>query len=292
MTTTTTISDSIRAAFPFEVEKFRLAGPDNLQTPHFGLFRSDSGACIGNAVRGGYTPHTVDDCCALAEAAQSAFDGECVAKCYFNDGHYVSVQPPKEHRELIFGTKDAIFPRLIISAGYDGRSFEGELGQFRDLCRNMSIIRKAGQSFGARIRHTHHLRDKMTELVETFSRVAQGWGNLAAVAHEMEARKIDLAAFIREVYPMPEAASQATQASFHRRTEAIVRRIMRERLTTGRPDMGRGVVSGWEAYNGIQGYVQHDMTRHGSPSDIARAIIALDDAAVARAAETVFALAS
>ena len=42
-------------------------------------------------------------------------------------------------------------------------------------------------------------------------------------------------------------------------------------------------MSAWEAFNGVQGYVQHDMSRHGRPDTFTRAIVALDDQAVSRA---------
>jgi hypothetical protein len=48
--------------------------------------------------------------------------------------------------------------------------------------------------------------------------------------------------------------------------------------------MGTGwEVSAWEAYNAIQGYVQHDASRRGNPSDIDRVILAAADPAVLRA---------
>ena len=60
------VSDAVRAAFPFTVDKLPLGGPDGLRTPHYGLFRSDNAACVGVAVRKGYEPHTTDDVCACS----------------------------------------------------------------------------------------------------------------------------------------------------------------------------------------------------------------------------------
>jgi hypothetical protein len=48
-------------------------------------------------------------------------------------------------------------------------------------------------------------------------------------------------------------------------------------------------VSAWEAYNAIQGYVQHDATRKGNPSDFARIISAANDQAVKKAESLVLA---
>ena len=68
------------------------------------------------------------------------------------------------------------------------------------------------------------------------------------------------------------------------RTEAIFKRLQSERFRTGRDRMtGTFEVSAWEAFNAVQGYVQHDATRKGSPSDFARIIQASNDAAVKKA---------
>lgn len=136
-------ADAVRAAFPFEVQKFRLSGPDGLTTPHYGLFRSDDARCVGVAVRKGYEPHTTDDVCALVEAASTAFDSQCKVNCYFADGHFVTVAPGDEYRRNIFGTKDNIWPRMIIRAGYDGRAFRADCGFYRDACRNLAMIRSS-----------------------------------------------------------------------------------------------------------------------------------------------------
>ena len=287
------IAGKIAAAFPFAVDKFPLHGPDNARTPHYGLFRDDTGECVGVACKKTYVPHTVDDVAALAEAAVDAFGGDSNVHCLFRDGHYVTVQPSRDHRAAIFGERDNIWPRLIVRAGYDGRAFKATLGYFRDACRNLAIIQQVG-SHSANIRHTHGLRDKLEELQHVFRRLAAGWDNVVATAQAMQQREVDLAQFLRGVYPLAEDATRRTRNTADRRNERIIRRIVRERLSTGRPDLrthGRTyVVSAWEAFNGVQGYVQHEMPRHGSPNDMTRAIVALDDAAVDRALQLALAV--
>ena len=93
----TLIGETVRNEFGFSVDKFPLSGPDGLRTPHYGLFRSDTGACIGrNSVSGRYVPHTTDDVLALVEAAGSTFGGVQDVRCFFRHGHYIAVQPTKE----------------------------------------------------------------------------------------------------------------------------------------------------------------------------------------------------
>lgn len=278
-------SDSVRAAYPFTVDKFPLSGPDGMRTPHYGLFRSDNSECVGSACRQSYEPHTVDDVCALVEAASSAFTGECKARCTFRNGHFVTVQPSTEYRRSVFGTSDNIWPRLVIRASYDGRAFWSNLGYYRDACRNMAIIRTAGQAVSGNIRHTAQLREKIEELRLHFIRLASGWDGVVAMAQRMDATQVNLADFLRQVYPLSESATQRTQQNSERRIEKIIRRILRERYATGRrvANVGRDfMASAWEAFNGVQGYVQHDQSRRGRPDDYTRAIMALDEAAVAR----------
>jgi len=289
------VSDAVRAAFPFTVDKLPLFGPDNLNTSHYGLFRSDSGASVGVACRKGYEPHTIDDVCALVEAAASAFDGDASVRCLFHDGHYVTVEPSAEYRRSIFGTADNIWPRLIIRAGYDGRAFRAQLGFFRDACRNLAMIRSEGRAVESNIRHSAQLRGKLVELRRTFAQLASGWDGVVETARRMESRQVNLADFVRQVYPLSSDASKRTQQGAERRVESIIRRIVRERQYTGRPDLRLGtggayIVSAWEAFNGVQGYVQHHMSRHGRPDDYTRAVVALDDASVSCALELALAV--
>jgi hypothetical protein len=114
----------------------------------------------------------------------------------------------------------------------------------------------------ANIRHTAHLRDKLSELRDTFARLAGSWNAVVETAQAMESRQVNIAAFLRQVYPLANDASERTQSSAERRIEAIVSRVVRERQVTGRPRLvandGAYLVSAWEAFNAVQGYSQHD----------------------------------
>jgi len=287
------VSEMVRGAFGFSVDKFPLSGPDGMRTPHYGLFRSDSGECVGgSSVSSRYVPHTTDDVLALVEAAGSAFGGVASVKCFFRDGHHVAVQPSREYRESVFGTKDNIFPRLMIDAPYGGMgSFVTSLGTWRDACRNMSILRMVEGS-SVSIRHTSGLRLQMDELIAAFGQLESGWQNLAAVVRGMEDRRVRMTDFLTAIYGEPNELEGRSLTLHRKRTEAIFRRLQRERMSTGRADMGNDfIVSGWEAYNAVQGYVQHDATRRGNPSEMARVVMALRDHHVAKAERLVHELA-
>ena len=293
------VSASVRSAFNFDVDKFPLYGPDNMPTDQYGLFRSDTGYIEGvKSISSRYVPHSTDDVCALVEAASTMFDGEVECKTHWNKGHYVSVAPTRDRRRAIFGTNDNIFPRVIIRGGFDGKGFHGSMGYWRDACDNLAMMRKVSGCVVS-IRHTSGLRDRMTELVETFSQLEEGWENMTVAAQAMQQRDVNLSEFVREVYEdrvptaeeliLHEQKKQRAVTTFENMMEAIMDRVVSERETTGRKAFQVGekkIVSAWEAFNAVQGYVQHDaQAKKGFKSDFARILRASSDRYVL-AAET------
>lgn len=283
------ISARVADAFNFTVDKFPLAGPDGLRTPWYGMFRSDNNQVVGNgSVTSRYVPHQTEDVLALVDAASEAFEGVANVDTYFRDGHYVTIQPTREQRQAIFGTADNIFPRVIIRAGYDGKAFNAAMGYYRDACRNLAIMRQVSGTTVS-IRHTSGLRSRMDSLIQSFSNLRDSWTNLSATAVALESTRVNLADFLREVYGEPEADSGRAATIHRNRTEAIFNRVMDERSRTGRGSMPADFrISGWEAFNAVQGFVQHESTRKSSARGAAatgfgRIIAAANDAAVQRA---------
>lgn len=292
MTVSTDIVSKVSGAFNFTVDKFPLSGPDGMRTPWYGLFRSDNTEVVGKAVTARYLPHQTDDVLALVEAASAAFDGVADVKCHFMDGHYVAIQPTREHRKAVYGTADNVFPRVIINAGYDGKSFRGSMGYYRDLCANLAIMRMV-KGTTVSIRHTSGLRPKLNELIQTFSVLKESWSTLSAVIDNLESRRVNMVQFLNAVYGEPEATSGRAVTMHKNRTEAIFRRLHSERLRSGRPEIQTDwMVSGWEAFNAVQGFVQHESRRHGKVSEMDRIVMAANDASVQRAEEIVMAMAA
>lgn len=299
---TSDVSASVRSAFSFDVEKFPLFGPDNMPTDQYGLFRSDTGYIEGvSSITSRYVPHSTDDVCALVEAAADAFGDEIECKTHWRKGHYVSVAPTRAERTSIYGTADNIFPRIIIRAGYDGQAFTGTMGYYRDACNNLAMMRRvAGTS--VKIRHTSGLRASMDELIETFGRLKDGWESLTEIARELESREVRMIEFLDQIYGRPSdeqlALAQSGQSvravtTHQNRTEAIWKRLNRERVRTGRPIMQSDTVSAWEAFNAIQGYVQHDaQAKSGFKGEFDRILRAANDQAVNKAERMVLELAA
>ena len=294
-TTQNNISDAIKNAFNFSVEKFPLEGPDNLPTDQYGLFASDTGYIKGvQSVSKNYTPHTTEDVTTLAEAAASAFGNDVNVECHWQRGHYVTISPTDGYRRAIYGERDNIFPRLTIRAGYNGQSFRGSIGYYRDACDNLLMIQTV-KKFTVSIRHDRNLRSRMSDLIDTFRGLSAKWQSVGEMASEMQRREVSLARFLNDVYgtPTPEqlALHQSGQrvravTTHEKRTEAIFRRIVRERTLTGRPDVDESDwrVSAWEAFNAVQGYVQHDATiRRENDTRFDRIIRAANSPAVRKA---------
>ena len=280
----------INNSFAFEVERRPLFGPSGEATGMYGLFRNDTNQLVApTSVSDRYRPHQTSDVLSLFDAAYEAFDGIGDVSCHFNQGHYLTLQPSKGERLSVFGTIDSVFPRLVIRAGYNGKPFQVELGWYRDLCRNMARMAQVS-GCSAKIRHTLTISDRIDGIISSFSEVRDSWETIKERALAMEAITVSVPEIVTKAFGDP-GDSQVAQRHADSRQDAIVGRILRERQHSGRPVASGLVATGWEAYNGIQGYVQHDVRRNSSPGAFDRMLMALDDPAVMTAEREILALA-
>tara|TARA_Y100000593_G_C4306862_1_gene336188 strand:- start:1735 stop:2625 length:891 start_codon:yes stop_codon:yes gene_type:complete len=283
----------IREAFDFTVDKFPLSGPDGMRTPWYAMFRSDTEEVVGKgSVTSRYVPHQTEDVVALCDAAAEAFDGDIDVNCHFRDGHYVSIQPTKHERLSVYGQSDNVWPRVIVNAGYDGRAFAATMGYYRDACRNLAMMRQVNGTTVS-IRHTSGLRSHMDELIATFNTLKDSWNGLSDVIMHLQSSEVQMVDFLNKIYPQPETDASKRAVTVHKdRTEAIFKRLQSERFRTGRPSMDNTFkVSAWEAYNAVQGYVQHDaQSKTGFKSDFDRILRASRDANVRKAEKLVLEL--
>ena len=274
------VVETVKSVFNFSVDKFPLSGPDNMKTGVYGLFRSDSNEFVGrSSVTKIYVPHQTDDVLTLVECAAEAFDGVGDVSCHFNHGHYVVVQPSKEYRLNVFGTVDNIIPKLVIRAGYDMKAFSASIGFYRDLCKNLHIMRSIS-STTVSIKHTSGLRAKMADLIRTFSVLKNSWATLADVATHLERRRVMLPAFLDAIYGQPVQGETTRAITIHaNRTKAICERVVNEAFLSGRGhlDVANQPVSAWLALNAVQGYVQHTSRRNAGTSDFQRMLLAHND---------------
>ena len=238
--------------------------------------------------------HQTDDVLALCEAAAEAFDDEIDVTTHFRDGHYVSIQPTQHERLAVYGQRDNIWPRVIINAGYDGRAFAATMGYYRDACRNLAMMRQVNGTTVS-IRHTSGLRSHMDSLISTFNTLKDSWKGLSDVIMHLENTDVQMIDFLNEIYAKPDDDASKRGVTVHRdRTETIFRRLQDERYRTGRDRLQAAdgfTVSAWEAFNAVQGYVQHDaQSKTGFKSDFDRILRASRDANVRKAESMVLAL--
>ena len=286
------IAAKVQADFDFNVDKFPLSGPDGMTTPWYALFRSDTSEVVGNgSVTSRYVPHQTEDVLALVDAAGEAFDGKIDCRTHFRDGHYVSIQPTSHDRLKVYGEQDNVWPRIVINAGYDGRAFNATMGYYRDLCRNLAMLKRVDGTTVS-IRHTSGLRGYMDSLISTFNTLKESWAGLSDIILQLQRAEIQMVDFLNEIYPQPETDSSKRAVTVHQdRTEAIFKRLQTERFRSNRPTLGNDYkVSAWEAFNAIQGYVQHDaQSKKGFKSDFDRILRASRDANVKQAENLVMA---
>lgn len=292
------VSAAVRSAFDFTVDKFPLFGPENMRTDQYGLFRSDTGYLTGvKSISKQYVPHTTDDVCALVEAASTAFGGHLDLKCHWRNGHYVSIAPTLEQRRSVYGTADAIWPRIMLRGGFDGKGFKATMGYWRDLCLNMSMLETV-ESTSVSIRHSSNLRGQMDELIHSFEGLKDGWENLTAVAERMQSRTVNRLDYVREVFadrmPTDEQLAQlAINPNAKIRALKVwdnMLRAMQNRLDSeskrSNRAAGRQEISAWEAFNMVQGYIQHDaQAKTGFKDQFSRILRAANDKHVKRAAK-------
>ena len=261
-TTTTDAVAHIKEQFDFTVDKFPLHGPDNMPTPHYGLFRSDNFDCVGRACSARYVPHTTDDVVAIAEAASNAFKGDIAATCHFIGGHFVSLRPTDQTRQELFNVTngDNLFPRFMVRGGFDGRGFKAQIGCYRDMCSNL-IMMNTIKAFSRSIRHTSGLRNQMDELIATFSLLQRSWTTLTELIARMDQKTLDMRDFLAEIYGEPDDNATTRAITTHKnRTKLIMDRLWREINSTQR-SWAPTRTSAWMAYNAVQGYEQHDAVR-------------------------------
>ena len=274
------ISDRILNFYP-DVRVDKLYGPDMQETPHYGLCRLDTGRYFGPAVKKGFCPHTKQDVDAIFNAVEPIFGEVADVEMGWHDGHFMSLQPSKEYA-IEATLNDTVFPRVIVSAPY-GRVFTATLGMYRSVCTNLSIFRSMSE-FTVKLRHTSSLRSKMADLIEDFHILAKGKDRLEATIKQMVNREVSLAAFLADMYPEPSEFASDRAKSMHRtRISKIIRRVQNERAKLGQNGGDLQTCTGWEAYNAVQGYIQHDARRRGNPGTFDRAIKALSDPRVAQA---------
>jgi len=249
---------------------------------------------VGSAVSKKYTPHQTDHVERLAEAGAYAIDPHGMVgevSCYWKAGHHVFIKPTDDQRREICDG-DGVFPVLMISAGYDAKPVSFQLGIYRDVCRNLAMMRQVdGMSLTARLRHSSGLEWKVDDLVQQISQLTDRTDTLMDAFQRANEREVQFAEFYREVYPLDPDATRRARAADEKRLSAMISRLWEERQMLGSSRTDIRTVSMWEAFQTTQWYVQHEKPRKnlGATPRVERVMRAVNDKTVERAAELAFA---
>ena len=292
------IKDIITNTFPV-CSKEQLVGPNGVPSPFYAMYRQDANGtpveCVSPAVSKQYAEHTRDDVATIGEAFGVAFEGGVAdVQTSFNNGHKICVSPSKDYRRSIFNDKDSVFPRGIVDCTF-GTSFHVSLGLYRDVCSNLQIPQVAGnQGINVKIRHTSRLRSHFDQLVDDLAHLKNGWDALVAHMNNLKECQVDLEAFMNKLYDPSKAESKSALTRHDNRTRLIIQRMQRERLQLGIEDRNLETVNGYELYQAVQGYCQHDKTRrgHADGDKFARATLAFNDSDIKKAQNLIFELAA
>lgn len=278
--------EMVRDTFNFEVQKLPLSGPDNLPTPWYGLFRSDNGELVTRQSKTRqYVPHQTQEVVALAEAATNAFESECNIQCHFHLGHHLVINPSNQDRLRIYGEKDNVFPRVIIDASYDNKSFKASIGFYRDLCKNLSMLQSVKESH-VTFRHGVNLHDQIDELTETFSTLRESWGTVSGVIERMESTRVNVSEFLMSAIPPKDENRENWSTRYSNMLRDVIATMRSEAYRSNRSESDidqDSEISVWQAYNAVQGYFQHQSSRKGVDKDkrhemqIARVIAGIQD---------------
>lgn len=294
MNATDKVAQAIEQAFPREVVKMPLFGPDNIPTPHYGLCFEDAASredWVQATCKRQYIPHTKQDVKDLCTAVAAGFDiaaDDINIDAHFvtGKGHAVAVTPTKNYRRSIAGT-DTLFPTLYVRAYYGG-SFKATVGMKRDVCSNLMMMRKVDGT-SVSLRHVGNYREHFDDTVEQFRELIAISDNIVAAAKQLNEVRVDTTEFFQSLYPAQ--VNERSQVRQENKLKAMITRLHKERLDLG-VDADIKQASVWELINAVQGYCQHDKTRRTSNKDYAgRAFAALTDGEVDAAWDYGFSLA-
>lgn len=284
---TTALEASVRStifnAFPNEVIKMPLYGPDNLPSPHYGLCfenaskRSD---WCSTTVKKHYRPHTRNDLATICETVAKGIDlplDQISISCAWKDGrgHRIAVQPTAEYQREVT-RNDTIFPKFILRANYGG-AFVASVGMYRHLCSNLQMIRRVEHTT-VNLRHCSNFQENFDSTVEQWQHLAAKFDNIVEAAQQLNEQRVNVADFYDNLYPEPSNQTQRSRNSHRRKLESMFGRLVDERIKADKPGATDSKTATlWDLVNSVTGFVQHDQRRKGNPTADARAFAAVDD---------------
>jgi len=283
--------------FPRHIIKQPLFGPNGEETGYYGLF-TETGKPVGRgSVTERYIPHQLHHLRPIIKSVLGlpGFHNPKV-KARWKEGHYVRIRPDdKYRREIVKG--DSVWPQLDLWFGLGGLPARGRLPLQRDACSNLMMVRNSSE-INFSIKHTKSLETRIATIQDQFYDIVAKWDEVVDHCRNMHAKRINLKHLLAEIYPAPKSEAKQSTTKHNDKISAIWSRVMREshKLNLETPSLANPVTTGWMAFNAIQGYRQHDVTRNGEKGmtseqkEFNRSVSVLEDSTVQRAEELILSM--
>ena len=129
-----------------------------------------------------------------------------------------------------------------------------------------------------KFKHTQMLEYRVEQFAARMHKMKVAIEESIEQAKHLQETKVRIDDLLNAVYPRKANATEQTMENEDKRVLKILRRLEKESLELGVPvpTESNPVTTAWLGHNAIQGYVQHDMTRHGA-TRLDRMVKALED---------------
>jgi hypothetical protein len=260
------IRDRILDAFPHEVIKVPLQGPDNQPSPHYGLCFDSLDApqphFMSATVKKHYIPHTREDVAVACETIAAGLEldaDQLEVSAFFKKakGHRVSVQPTAKYRRSVAGS-DTVWPAFILNANYGG-ALQANVGMKRDVCSNLQMMRKVTGTT-VNLRHQGNFRTNFDETMRQWQDLAAKFDNIVEAAKHLQETRFSASDFYSQLYPEPTPAEgKAKHTRYEKKIDAMLERLAQERLDLNtHRSRSTTQTNLWELVNSVTGFVQHE----------------------------------
>jgi hypothetical protein len=257
-----------------DITKMPVSLPDNISIQAYAKVRSNPVEVIDNTtVSSVYKGHEREHVTRMLLAGGEVFEQKPDLTLFWDKGQHAIMTESGEGR-TIFG-KDRVKANVLMRARYDGCiDILGFLGRL--ICRNG--MRMSVKDVHMKFKHTQMLEYRVEQFAARMHRMKAAIEKSIEQAKHLQETEIRIDDLLNAVYPRKENATEQIMENEENRVLKILRRLEQESLKLGVPvaTESRPVTTAWLGHNAIQGYVQHDMTRHGA-TRLDRMVKALDD---------------
>lgn len=257
-----------------DIVKMPVSLPDNIKIQAYAKVRSNPVEVIDNTtVSSVYKGHEREHVTRMLLAGGEIFEQKPDLTLFWDKGQHAIMTESGVGR-TIFG-KDRIKANILMRARYDGcLDIMGFLGRL--ICSNG--MRMSVKDVHMKFKHTQMLEYRVEQFAARMHKLKVAIEESIEQAKHLQETKVRIDDLLNAVYPRKANATEQTMKNEEDRVYKILKRLERESLELGVPvaTPSQPETTAWLGHNAIQGYVQHDMTRHGA-TRLDRMVKALED---------------